>query len=385
MDREKASSDSSGSSAGSRNGTPTSNRSLSTTVVPGSNVGGGLLLTRQALHTYESPNHLIHYKYSKYGGTCYELPRISPSEELKEEVYEVDTDPDRLDEQMTRSQADTIAKQGYLYKGPDTSSDRMFAHIGSKSFKKRYCALRKEIDGAYFLELYKDEKQSEAKATIAMEVCTEVVPNPKKGRFCFELKLKMNEGPPKSVTLAADDEAEMEDWLRRIASVLEQNRLQEDKRLASLERTIAPPLPASPSTMQYGTLKGLEQSMNPQLNRYARETDQSIAQARRDNRKRLFGGQQMLFLQSAGGCGTTSGAAVAIAAQMSKSTEAAIEPYRVQFGQRILIKCDSLRFRLLGPTDGVNGAPPPDSEAPLCQVGAPQLQFSFPKQLSSTF
>uniref|UniRef100_A0A182JHE5 Dedicator of cytokinesis protein 9 n=1 Tax=Anopheles atroparvus TaxID=41427 RepID=A0A182JHE5_ANOAO len=361
----KASSDSSGSAASSRNGTPTSSRSLSTT---GATVAGGLLLTRQALHTYESPNHLIHYKYSKYGGTCYELPRISPSEELKEEVYEVDTDPDRLDEQMTRSQADTIAKQGYLYKGPDTSSDRMFAHIGSKSFKKRYCALRKEIDGAYFLELYKDEKQAEAKATIAMEVCTEVVPNPKKGRFCFELKLKMNDGPPKSVTLAADDEAEMEDWLRRIASVIEQNRLQEDKRLASLERTIAPPLPASPSTMQYGTLKGLEQSMNPQLNRYARETDQSIAQARRDNRKRLFGGQQMLFLQSGGGSGTSPGATAAIAAQMGKSAEAAIEPYRVQFGQRILIKCDSMRFRLLGPIDGVNGAPPPESEAPLCQI-----------------
>uniref|UniRef100_A0A182K3W5 Dedicator of cytokinesis protein 9 n=1 Tax=Anopheles christyi TaxID=43041 RepID=A0A182K3W5_9DIPT len=374
----KRGSEGGGSTASSQNGTPTSNRSQtsassSLSAGSGGSALGGLLLTRQALHTYDSPNHLIHYKYSKYGGTCYELPRISPSEELREEVYEVDTDPDRLDEQMTRSQADTIAKQGYLFKGPDTNSDRMFAHIGSKSFKKRYCYLRQEIDGTYILELHKDEKQAEAKATIVMDFCTEVVPNPKKGRFCFELKMKMNEGQHgKSVTLAADDESEMEDWLRKISSVLQQNKLQEDKRVASLERAAAPPLmPASPSTMQYGTLKGLEQSMNPQLNRYARETDQSIAQARRDNRKRLFGGQQLLYLQSGGNGGGTRAIPMSLTGGVSpglSKSEAFIEPYREQFGQRILIKCDSLRFRLLGPIDGVNGPPAPDSDAPLCQI-----------------
>lgn len=66
-------------------------------------------------------------------------------------------------------------KQGYLYKGPDTASDRMFAHIGSKSFKRRYCYLRQEVDGTYILELHKDDKQCEAKATIVMDFCTEVV------------------------------------------------------------------------------------------------------------------------------------------------------------------------------------------------------------------
>lgn len=115
-------------------------------------------------------------------------------------MYEVDADPDRIDEEMTRSQADSIAKQGFLYKGPDTASDRMFAHIGSKSFKRRYCYLRQEVDGTtfkkfcnihgifnyiflcsfpllgtYILELHKDEKQCEAKATIVMDFCTEVV------------------------------------------------------------------------------------------------------------------------------------------------------------------------------------------------------------------
>lgn len=63
--------------------------------------------------------------------------RTSIADELREEIYEVDADQDRIDEEMSRSQADTITKQGYLMKGPDTTSDRMFAHIGSKSFKRR--------------------------------------------------------------------------------------------------------------------------------------------------------------------------------------------------------------------------------------------------------
>lgn len=50
--------------------------------------------------------------------------------------------------------------------------------------------------------------------------------------------------------------------------------------------------PPSPSTMIFGTLKGLEQSMNPQLMKYGRETDISIAQARKEIRRKLFGNYQ---------------------------------------------------------------------------------------------
>lgn len=35
----------------------------------------GLLLTRQALHTYQSNDHLVYYKYSAYSGTYHDLPR----------------------------------------------------------------------------------------------------------------------------------------------------------------------------------------------------------------------------------------------------------------------------------------------------------------------
>lgn len=80
----------------------------------------------------------------------------------------------------------------------------------------------------------------------------------------------------------------------------------------------------------FGTLKGLDQSMNPQLIKYGRETDTSISQARKEGRRRLFGSlinpTKMSFIDG-------------------------IEPYQEQFGQRILLKCDSLKFRLQTPAE----------------------------------
>lgn len=113
----------------------------------------------------------------------------------------------------------------------------------------------------------------------------------------------------KSFTLAADNENDMQDWLIKLQTVLQQNKLQDEKQSASLERKLSAallagggqqqqhqtaPLPPSPNTMMFGTLKGLEQSMNPQLMKYGRETDVSIAQARRENRRRLFDTYQNL-------------------------------------------------------------------------------------------
>ncbi|XP_070133933.1 dedicator of cytokinesis protein 9 isoform X4 [Drosophila bipectinata] len=285
--------------------------------------------TRQALYTYRAKNHLIHYKYNAYGGNCHDLPSVSPPEELLEEVYEIDADQDRIDEQMTRSQADTITKQGYLLKGPDSASDRMFANIGNKSFKRRYCYLRQEIDGTYILELHKDEKQGEAKATIVMDFCTEVVQNPKRGRFCFELRMTAGH---KSFTLAAENEQDFKDWLSKLSSVLAQNRAQEEKRNASLERqpsansNPSPQLqPPAAEPIIFGTLKGLDQSLHPQLMKYGRETDHSIALARREQRRRLFACYQS-------------------PAKSSGSDN--VEQYREHFGTRLLLTCHNLRFRM---------------------------------------
>ncbi|EDV99138.1 GH13199 [Drosophila grimshawi] len=306
--------------------------------------------TRQALYTYRAKNHLIHYKYNAYGGNCHDLPSTTPAEELLEELYEIDADQDRIDEEMTRSQADTITKQGYLLKGPDSASDRMFANIGNKSFKRRYCYLRQEIDGTYMLELHKDEKQGDAKATIVMDFCTEVVQNPKRGRFCFELRMTAGH---KSFTLAAENEQDFKDWLTKLSSVLAQNKAQEEKRNASLERhpaanaTPTPQLqPPAMEPQTFGTLKGLDQSLHPQLMKYGRETDHSIALARREQRRHLFACYQ--------------------SASKALSNVDNVEQYREHFGTRILLSCQCLRFRLqCQPADLTDGGTAGDQ---LCQV-----------------
>nr|CAD7259038.1 unnamed protein product [Timema shepardi] len=313
------------------------------------------LFTKECLKSYTSNWNLVHYKYSAYSGSYLELPKISKSDELKDEVYEVDTDADQVDE-VVSTKKDSITKQGYLMKGPEVGSDRMFVNIGTKSFKRRYCYLRQEVDGTYILELHKDEKKGEAKATIVMDFCTDVVRNSKRGRFGFELRMTAGH---KSYSLAADSESELQDWLSKLTLVVQHNRLQEEKRAASLERgkphiiairilmqcfssimfaAASNTPPPSPQPVQmYGTLKGLEQSMNPQLMKYARETDMSIAISRRENRRRLFSiYPHMPHVKSPG----------------LSPEEQSVDPYREQFGHRLLFRCESIRFRLQAPIDG---------------------------------
>ncbi|XP_034950532.1 dedicator of cytokinesis protein 9 isoform X2 [Chelonus insularis] len=298
------------------------------------------LLTKECLKSYASNWNLVHYKYAAYSGTYLDLPKLSKSDDLKEEIYEIDTEVDQVDEEMIKN--DGITKEGYLMKGPEIgSSDRMFVNIGSKSFKRRFCHLRQEVDGTYILELFKDEKKGEAKLTIVMDFCTEVVRNPKRGRYCFELRMS---GTHKFYTFAADNETDMQEWLLKLSSVLQYYKQQEEKRAASLERTCNTP-PPSPTPMPiYGTLKGLEQSMNPQLIKYSRETDTSILLARRENRKRLFSLYHHIPLSKY---------------QTGSSDDSNVDPYKEQFGQRIFIKCEALKFRLQAPID--------ENES-LCQV-----------------
>ncbi|KAJ8944837.1 hypothetical protein NQ314_009378 [Rhamnusium bicolor] len=228
-----------------------------------------------------------------------------------------------------------------LYPTDDISrfgSERSFVNIGSKSFKRRYCYLRQEVDGTYILELYKDEKKGEAKVTIVMDFCTDVVKNLKRGRFCFELRMTAGH---KSYLLAAENESDLKEWLSKLSSVLQQNKIQEEKRAASLERERCTP-PPSPQIQPFGTLKGLEQSMNPQLMKYARETDVSIAASRKDNRSKVF----ELYPN------------LAMNLKSQNSSQDQIEPYREIFGHRVFLRCESIRLKLQAVDEKEN----------LCQV-----------------
>jgi len=84
--------------------------------------------------------------------------------------------------------------------------------------------------------------------------------------------------------------------------------------------------------------------MNPQLIKYSRETDTSIALARRENRRRLFSVYPHIPHAR-----THAG----------QSVDHNIDPYKEQFSHRIFVKCESLKFRLQAPID---------EKESLCQV-----------------
>lgn len=75
-------------------------------------------------------------------------------------------------------------------------------------------------------------------------------------------------------------------------------------------------------------MKGLEQSMNPQLIKYSQETEASITLDRKKNRKRLF---RMHLSQSK---------------YFSLRDENNSEPYGEKFNKKIFIKCENLTFKL---------------------------------------
>ncbi|KAG6459344.1 dedicator of cytokinesis protein 9 isoform X2 [Manduca sexta] len=292
------------------------------------------LLTRQALLSYASSWNLIHYKYSSYSGTYLNLPR--PLEcKFPEEVYYID-DESETEQENQAAKVDLGTKEGYLLKGPEIGSDRLFGNLASKSFKKRYCSMVREAGGTYILEVYKDDKKTDTKLTIVMDFCSNVVRNPKRGKFCFELRMSAGKG----YTFSADNEEEMNEWINAFNAALRKNQDNQETHQSdeTLDKDADVSLTAEPPPPTYGTLKGLEHSMNPLLIRYSRETDMSIAAARNECRFNIF----------------------TLPYKRTPSPEPQLEPFKEHFGQRILLKCESLKFRLQAPIDG-------DKEL-LCQV-----------------
>ncbi|XP_066143426.1 dedicator of cytokinesis protein 9 isoform X2 [Euwallacea fornicatus] len=301
---------------------PRRSRTLSPTLPSETEVEHCNLFTKQCIKSYSSNWQVVHFRYAPYSGGYADLPKLPSITALPLQLYEVDIDEDAGD----KSRSDNITKEGWLMKGPEIGSERGFVNMGSKSFKRRYCYLRQEVDGTYILEMYKDEKKGEAKMTIVMDFCTDVVKNVKRGRHCFELRMTAGR---KSYVLAAESESDFKDWLSKLISVLQQYKIQEEKRAASLEREKSTP-PPSPQSQCFGTLKGLEQSMNPQLMKYARETDISIALSRKESREKLFA----LFPP------------LAMLLKSPNSSQDQVEPFREIFGNRVFLKCENIKLKL---------------------------------------
>lgn len=97
-------------------------------------------------------------------------------------------------------------------------------------------------------------------------------------------ELRMIEGH-KACILAAETEGELEQWLEALTKAIQnKSETQSRRSIAISENSSSTP----PSTPKYGTLRSLELTKNPELMKYSRETDYTIAQLRKENRVNVF-------------------------------------------------------------------------------------------------
>ncbi|XP_041637733.1 dedicator of cytokinesis protein 9-like isoform X2 [Cheilinus undulatus] len=173
------------------------------------------LFVQECIKTYKSDWHVVNYKYEEYSGDFRQLPnKVLRPEKLAAHLFEVDEDVEKDEDTASLgSQKGGVSKHGWLYKGNMNSA----ISVTMRSFKRRYFHLAQLGDGSYNLNFYKDENTSkEPKGTIFLDSCMGVVQNSKVRRFAFELKMQ----DKSTFLLAADSEAEMEEWIGTLNKIL---------------------------------------------------------------------------------------------------------------------------------------------------------------------
>uniref|UniRef100_A0A3Q4M4S1 Dedicator of cytokinesis 9 n=1 Tax=Neolamprologus brichardi TaxID=32507 RepID=A0A3Q4M4S1_NEOBR len=173
------------------------------------------LFVQECITTYKSDWHVVNYKYDEYSGDFRQLPnKVLRPEKLVAHVFEVDEDVEKDEDTASlRSQKGGVSKHGWLFKGNVNGA----ITVTMRSFKRRYFHLAQLGDGSYNLNFYKDENTSkDPKGTIFLDSCMGVVQNIKVRRFAFELKMQ----DKSTFLLAADSEAEMEEWITTLNKIL---------------------------------------------------------------------------------------------------------------------------------------------------------------------
>uniref|UniRef100_A0A8C6Q994 Dedicator of cytokinesis 11 n=1 Tax=Nothobranchius furzeri TaxID=105023 RepID=A0A8C6Q994_NOTFU len=283
------------------------------------------LFAKKCIKMYDTDWHVISYKYEAYSGDFRMLPsRGLKLDKLPAHVFEVDEDTKDEDTTSLCSQRGGILKQGWLQKANINSS----LSVSMRVFKRRYFYLSQLPDGSYILNSYKDEKNcKETKGSIYLDSCIDVVQSPKMRRHGFELKMQDRY----SHFLAADSEAEMEDWVITLRQALQSSADSgQDKKNGAEMLDYA----ADDSSSSQGKDESLQENcgrnLHTELMKYARETDQLSKINRNEGRLKLFcldpETQRLDF----------------------SGIEPDVKPFEDRFGRRITVSCHNLTFSLQG-------------------------------------
>uniref|UniRef100_A0A8C5BJJ2 Dedicator of cytokinesis 11 n=1 Tax=Gadus morhua TaxID=8049 RepID=A0A8C5BJJ2_GADMO len=267
------------------------------------------LFAKECIKMYNTDWHVINYKYEAYSGDFRMLPSKGlKSDKLPSHVFEIDEDAKDEDSASLCSQRGGIMKQGWLQKANINSS----LSVSMRVFKRRYFYLSQLPDGSYILNSYKDEKNcKDTKGSIYLDSCIDVVQSPKMRRNGFELKMQERY----SHFLAADSEAEMEEWVATLKQALQSSsEPSQDRRNGGGELL----------DCALGGLEGLRHHPNKS------ETDQLNKMNRNEVRQRLFSldpeTQRLDF----------------------SGIEPDVKPFEERFGRRIVVSCHDLAFSLQG-------------------------------------
>uniref|UniRef100_A0AAR2JM25 Dedicator of cytokinesis 11 n=1 Tax=Pygocentrus nattereri TaxID=42514 RepID=A0AAR2JM25_PYGNA len=273
------------------------------------------LFAKECIKMYNTDWHVVNYNYEAYSGCFRMLPcKGSKTEKLPSHMFEVDEGEE--DSSSLCSQKGGVTKQGWLQKANINSS----LSVSMKVFKRRYFYLSQLPDGSYILNSYKDEKNcKETKGSIYLDSCIDVVQCPKMRKNGFELKMQERY----SHYLAADSEAEMEDWVNTLKLAIQS--ASEDRRngVDSSDYTGSQGKPES-------TVENFGRSLHPELMKYARETDQLNKINRNECRQKIL----------------------SLDPETQRLDFSGIEPdvkmFEERFGRRFMVSCHDLTFSLQG-------------------------------------
>ncbi|XP_038157914.1 dedicator of cytokinesis protein 9-like isoform X3 [Cyprinodon tularosa] len=287
-------------------------RTLLSTVPETAEKEASSLFVQECIQTYKSDWHVVNYKYEEYSGDFRQLPhKVLRPDKLAPHMFEVDEDVEKDEDAASLgSQKGGVSKHGWLYKGNMNSA----ISVTMRSFKRRYFHLAQLGDGSYNLNFYKDENTSkEPKGTIFLDSCMGVVLNSKVRRFAFELKMQ----DKSTFLLAADSEAEMEEWISTLNKILHSSfeQAMQEKRNGDLiddEDHGKPEISSGSLPDNFQTARDIESKM------------------RSEARLKLFtldiDTQKLDF----------------------SSIEPDVRPFEEKFGKRVLVSCHNLSFNLQG-------------------------------------